>query len=1368
MLRLNVRFLILTVVALVLGVGVAGGIIYWGNRPEQLYASADAYYKKGEEALKREDWNGARSNFQAADEKLKILLDPKKAPGHSHGALLRFKTLSGLVTLAKRDEEASKNTAPDRPSVQLGQEAIKYLVLAAQDKNYWEPQALLLDISMRNDDYVTAEDFATQVLKLKDEAPADYPNKNAYILGAYFVLAHRALYAPRPQAEVAMEYIKESNAIQTPGAGTKVSDPRWRIYHLQVMATRALRDRAKETRLRPGQPAANQPDYDKLLKAEINEGVNRLRSEVKEVVKDKDKNVELSPLAQLYKTDARGVFEFLQIALADASTPRDVTERALVAIDVVDKMTAPGAGTFAQKEGVNFLSHLPAELDRNPIKPATDSAALLQSRLKEVSDRLVKEGVPIGADAYVRLARGARARGEFANAESLARKALELATQAKVSADNPLLLDINAELAWLQLVQGRPSDAEKYLGVLRDNKRSASVAALISGLAAVLDGRLEQAVRDLNLANENPQIDRQFKSHVGLVRAYMGLGRYREALQQLDTIKQYVQRLSAAPDKMSAEDRYFATQLMPNQDALELAQIRCYVGMGNMAEAMKLRQQLRDKPSEVQAIVTILDAEIAAARANLRNGKTDQAEKILEAARTQLTEAQKVYRDDTALTMAAVKLILAQPDRNYGVMGSAVLDCATIPASLGSCLLGNLAMEAGLNWHITQAEQVLAAHVFKKRDEPKLSAGLAWVQWLRATGRLSQASNYLAAMEVQFPEVKRGLLVQRAQLALAQGQTEEVGKVKEAFGGTDSGDLLSDTMQIYFLAAEGGNKSIQAQVAAALSRHEASGQLHLWQGQLAQTQGSYKEAIAAYERAMQFVQYRSAAVQGLYASLKGMANKEGAEAAFKEVAQLRNRYPREGVVLLAYAEIAGLMDEIGGKDGVIAALTDLKKVMSDARQAAQGHLQAARVWEGIGRPDLAEEEVLAALRIAPDDITSRILAGRLAVASEKWEAALQRAEEVSKQRPDLVDPLLWEASAYQAQGKYSEARAVYQKIIGSFPNVSGAWLGLALVEEQAGHYAQALDAVREFRKLAPTDINGVRTEVRLLVREGKLDDARQLGERVLAETMARFRENQQADEKRPARTDEERQARAERWKDGGVALEMQVLNTVGNGFLEAKAFDQATEWYNRSLVLADQRTTDKAKKESKALEELLLADMVMQRAMKEAKDSPARKQQMAKAIEMYRKVLDALPGNVIAANNIAWLLAMEENRPEEAIPLVEELRKGRYSHKLISGDRINLSILDTLGAVYLKGKQPEKAQALFLQAVERYRNEPRVYLYLGKAYLAQGDKPRALASLNKAVTLADEQLKVLPKGERKDKLQELLNEATKAQEKARQ
>jgi Tfp pilus assembly protein PilF len=110
----------------------------------------------------------------------------------------------------------------------------------------------------------------------------------------------------------------------------------------------------------------------------------------------------------------------------------------------------------------------------------------------------------------------------------------------------------------------------------------------------------------------------------------------------------------------------------------------------------------------------------------------------------------------------------------------------------------------------------------------------------------------------------------------------------------------------------------------------------------------------------------------------------------------------------------------------------------------------------------------------------------------------------------------------------------------------------------------------------------------------------------------------------------------------------------------------------------------------------------------------------------YRRVLAIQPANVTALNNLAYDLAVRENKPAEGLPMARKA--------LALAPREPL-ILDTVGWIeYLVGNTAEAAR-LLVQAAKALPDNPEVRLHNALALAAQGARAAAAVELAEAVRL---------------------------------
>ena len=112
------------------------------------------------------------------------------------------------------------------------------------------------------------------------------------------------------------------------------------------------------------------------------------------------------------------------------------------------------------------------------------------------------------------------------------------------------------------------------------------------------------------------------------------------------------------------------------------------------------------------------------------------------------------------------------------------------------------------------------------------------------------------------------------------------------------------------------------------------------------------------------------------------------------------------------------------------------------------------------------------------------------------------------------------------------------------------------------------------------------------------------------------------------------------------------------------------------------------------------------------------------ALDFYRNAVKYDQRNVMALNNLAYLLADNFGEHKEA------LNRAMGAYRLQPGDP---RIMDTLAFVLLKNDKPEEAHTLLLKAYKLLPNVPTVALHLGMAKIAIGEKDAAKEVLQRVV-----------------------------------
>jgi tetratricopeptide (TPR) repeat protein len=123
----------------------------------------------------------------------------------------------------------------------------------------------------------------------------------------------------------------------------------------------------------------------------------------------------------------------------------------------------------------------------------------------------------------------------------------------------------------------------------------------------------------------------------------------------------------------------------------------------------------------------------------------------------------------------------------------------------------------------------------------------------------------------------------------------------------------------------------------------------------------------------------------------------------------------------------------------------------------------------------------------------------------------------------------------------------------------------------------------------------------------------------------------------------------------------------------------------------------------------------------------------AEAATLYKRALELQPDNLVAINNLAWILCEEQKNFKEALELAN---RGLVK----APDYVDL--IDTRGMAFYRLGQYDKARQDFERCVHLYPSSaPAIvasYFHLGKCLADLGEKNRAIEQLNKALELNKE------------------------------
>ena len=351
------------------------------------------------------------------------------------------------------------------------------------------------------------------------------------------------------------------------------------------------------------------------------------------------------------------------------------------------------------------------------------------------------------------------------------------------------------------------------------------------------------------------------------------------------------------------------------------------------------------------------------------------------------------------------------------------------------------------------------------------------------------------------------------------------------------------------------------------------------------------------------------------------------------------------------------------------AIRQTRRAIEIEPKNARLHVGLAQIYVAQNKIADAEKAVQAAVKLDPDDPNWRVGHAQLLLLQEKPNEAEAEIQTAARLAPTNYRPQMILGNLYSVQGRAEDALKAYQAAI-------------------------TIDDLRPEPRLA-----AALTLARMNNVDGALEQADALVQIATNSTDARFQQllpvgftlkgalfNQQ----------NQIDAAIEQYKKATQANFRYVLAhlSLGNAYLQKQNYEKALESYNNALSVAPENPQAHL--------------MLGQTYITMGKNDEARK--------AYEKVLSLNPNVPIAQNNLAWIYADSGEKLEEAVQLAEAAKKVAPK---------NVQILDTLGWVYYKKGEHQKALDNILAAVSVGANDPNIFYHLGLTYEALGNASKA-------------------------------------------
>lgn len=1299
------RWLKIIGISLVLGVLVGGGLTLsryvFAPTAEKLVTAGEASYAKGEEALKSGDAAAAAARFDEANlqaNKALQAIAKEREKAKSDGNIRAHLTqLEGrglwLKARALRDEYFAKavvegHPLPDTtdplggdkfrcvlhiPDGQARGEALMCLRLACPrmaDNDKLLRQTLLTETIMPVMDWSAIEKLARLTLKHNPNDP-----------WALYLLARYEYDQPsadgRPTAASKMkrsrERIQQARQYVQQLKNTN-NYPLWRTLFLEAEIAQWLRDDA-------GAASGTRRDIEEstlrsllfgpkgaLARAATGEG-----------------------LEHPSKWDAEGILGLHEIALnmavEDSRQPKATTKQVVELLDATLKLCQQLADKDTTRIADCALSAIAALSKAQPVLVSepppnwNDDLEVAQelarkAREQKVSNPSLYESLAglLAREAIVEGKRGHKERRDALNAQALqwVEEGLRLGAEAKLSPGALGLL--NAVAAEMKtLAGGKAEQIAPYLTALKEARtpRARTLVSLLEAAAAERDGRLADARKLLEKVLASDDNDLILKAHMLLGGIYLATGQPDKALVSL----QQVQKAYTVFDKLTPQEKAWALEFVQTPADLAVLMVQA-----NADSALnKLREQARrnpDKPVSLDAVryhEKAIDELLKSLQKETPQDRRARqmlalyyaATKRPDLAEKELTELHTYYPNSAEVLRTEVNVLEMSRDADGKPSAAAIEET-----------------DRRLEQFIEQHPSDLDARFFR-------------VEWLIRQKRYDAALAYLRSPS-NFTDTKseryRRVL---ATALLTKGDRQGSQKVLEHL----PHDSATDALLIEAAATADREKLVQQ----AIARHENSALIQIWRAVLAYNKRDYETAAEAFLNASRYTRFEETAKGGLLPSLLQLAQTDPAKAR-NLAARMHKESPDEPVLLLACAYAALQLDAIGTPNDTPDAVKSMASALNSwehlileqkPQDKASAPLTKAEFWALAGRQDFALTEAVRSINVDPKNPAALRLAVALALELRDPDlraVTRKRLDALKQLQPDNADNRLLEARYDEDTEQPKDARTIYEDLLKKDPKLTAAYLRLIPLLAKQGDKDRARDYVKQWRKELPENVAAAQMDVRLLAENKEAGQARKVADAFVEEQPAR--ERKQIEDAKPGT---QKSLEATR-----LNLQLQMIA----GLMQGKAWSEAESWLTQlSTQYPDNATIP-----------LLLGDGYVAQSVWD------------KARTFYEKALALDAKQAAAGNNLAWLLAKHFNDAPKALGIVEELRKGQFSHKPLSGDRLRTEFLDTLGVVYTKANQASAYGAmrdLFEAARPRYPHDPRISMYLGHAYAGLMEAERA-------------------------------------------
>jgi tetratricopeptide (TPR) repeat protein len=300
---------------------------------------------------------------------------------------------------------------------------------------------------------------------------------------------------------------------------------------------------------------------------------------------------------------------------------------------------------------------------------------------------------------------------------------------------------------------------------------------------------------------------------------------------------------------------------------------------------------------------------------------------------------------------------------------------------------------------------------------------------------------------------------------------------------------------------------------------------------------------------------------------------------------------------------------------------------------------------------------------------------------EDYPAVLRYCRKMQRINRDLLEYELLQIDALTRADRQDDAIVVIEQFVNRFPDVPQGYLRLAAAYVEAGGLDRARELLLMGQEQLPDDFRLVTAEIKVLVAAGKVKEAEQRAEEALAASRTHVQ----------------------------CAQLCETFRTVGQ-------LELARKWGNQALDLAPEA--------QKPQVHLMLGNVGVLKFNRDGK-----RDVLVEARDHFAAALEAQPHNLVAGNNLAFLLATQFDRANEAVRVAEQVR-GQ-----LPPSELSMVFVETLAIAYRSAGRPQEAEGLLTEVLAIRPKEARLLFQYGLVLAETQRTMAAITALEKAQRL---------------------------------